>query len=327
MNNGAIFQYDTENRLTRVYTSGTYRSDFAYDGLGRLKTRSDYTWTGSSWYPSTPVNYVHDGNLVIQERPGNPTVTYTRGIDLSGSLQGAGGIGGMLARDSGYSSVSGNWSTHYYYHADGNGNITYLESTNQTLGASYRYDPFGNTFASSGTMASANTYRFSSKEINGYYGIYYYGYRFYNPVIQRWLNRDPISERGGINLYEFVRNSPLNLVDKVGLDSCDCKKNPKSCCSNSSPMPSTAPNPYSDNDTYMLIQARPMFQYGGDNSWGDIVRSCLVCMLNNGAGMHDAHMFCYSNATGRTSTGQTMWGYTVAITAAIGTFFDQAFQY
>jgi hypothetical protein len=63
---------------------------------------------------------------VIQERDVNntPTVSYTRGTDLSGSIEGAGGIGGMLARSSGYS--GGNWSTHYFYHGDGNGNITYL---------------------------------------------------------------------------------------------------------------------------------------------------------------------------------------------------------
>ena len=214
-----------------------------------------------------------------------------------------------------------------FYHLDGNGNVTCLMYPNGTLAAKYLYDPFGNMLSQYGSLASANRYRFSSKEWDSNSGLYYYLYRFYDPNLQRWLNRDPIKERGGINLYEFVRNSPLNLLDKVGLDSCDCKKNPESCCNNSPPMSSIAPNPYSDNDAYMLIQARPMFQYGGDNPWGDIVRSCLVCMLKNGAGMHEAHMFCYANATRRTSTGQTVWGYTAAVTAAIGTFFDQAFQY
>ena len=100
---------------------------------------------------------------VIQEcnLSGTPTVSYTRGTDLSGSMEGAGGIGGLLGRSHGYS--SGNWSTHNFYHADGNGNITYLVNSSQALAASYRYDPFGNTTASSGTLASANVYRFSSK--------------------------------------------------------------------------------------------------------------------------------------------------------------------
>ncbi len=101
---------------------------------------------------------------VIQERAGNPTVSYTRGSDLSGSLEGAGGIGGLLARSHGY--ASGTWSTHNYYHADGNGNITYLVNSSQTLAASYRYDPYGNLISQSGGLASANVYRFSSKEIH-----------------------------------------------------------------------------------------------------------------------------------------------------------------
>src|SRR5438309_114357 len=60
--------------------------------------------------------------LVIQERDGNnlPKVTYTRGRDLSGSLHGAGGIGGLLARTS--NSDLPSVSAHAYYHADGNGN-------------------------------------------------------------------------------------------------------------------------------------------------------------------------------------------------------------
>jgi hypothetical protein len=70
---------------------------------------------------------------------------------MSGSLEGAGGIGGLLARSHGYS--SGNWSTHNFYHADGNGNITYLVNSSQTVAASYRYDPFGNLVSSSGSLA------------------------------------------------------------------------------------------------------------------------------------------------------------------------------
>jgi RHS repeat-associated protein len=62
--------------------------------------------------------------------------------------------------------------------------------------ASYRYDPYGNTLAQSGALANANTYRFSSKELHAGSGLYYYGYRFYDPSLQRWINRDPIGEPG-----------------------------------------------------------------------------------------------------------------------------------
>jgi len=161
--------------------------------------------------------YIYDGMRVIQERDGGntPTVSYTRGNDLSGTLEGAGGIGGLLARSHGYS--SGTWSTHNFYQADGNGNITYMVNSSQSSVAAYKYDPFGNLISSSGTLAGANVYRFSSKEQHANSGMYYYGYRFYDPNLQRWINRDPIGEEGGINLYGSVGNDPLNGVDALGL--------------------------------------------------------------------------------------------------------------
>ena len=62
----------------------------------------------------------------------------------------------------------------------------------QSRVAEYVYDPYGNTISSAGTLATANVYRFSSKEVNADSGLYYYGYRFYDPHLQRWLNRDPV---------------------------------------------------------------------------------------------------------------------------------------
>ncbi len=166
-------------------------------------------YTTGTWTLGSEVRYVYDGMRVIQERDSAnaPTVSYTRSRDLGGSLEGAGGIGGLLARSHGYS--GGSWGTHNYYHADGAGNITMLIDGSQVTVASYRYDPYGNTISSSGGLAGGNVYRFSSKEIHANSGLYYYGYRFYDPNHQRWPNRDPIKERGGINLYRFARNSPL----------------------------------------------------------------------------------------------------------------------
>jgi RHS repeat-associated protein len=182
----------------------------------RARIRKEYSWYGSDWALSGETRYLYDGRRVIQERnSGNtPTVSYTRGPDLSGSFEGAGGIGGLLGRSHGYS--GGNWSTHNHYHADGNGNITYLVNSSQGLAASYRYDPYGRLMGSSGTLAAANLYRFSSKELHAKSGMYGYGFRFYDPHLQRWLNRDPIFEAGGINLYGFVSNDPTNLIDPFG---------------------------------------------------------------------------------------------------------------
>jgi len=233
--NGTNYSYDSEDRLVLMQyaANGTISNatSFVYDGLGRLREQlqwtTNYGSTGQgplingngSWTLVGGILYVYDGNRVIQERDtnGNPTTSYTRGNDLSGSLEGAGGIGGMLARTMGYSSSTGNWSTNDYYHADGNGNITYLVDSSQGLAASYRYDPFGNMLSSSGPLVGINTYQFSSKEYIPTAGFYYYLYRFYDAGLQRWINRDPIQERGGINIYRFTLNDPVGLVDTKGL--------------------------------------------------------------------------------------------------------------
>jgi len=47
-------------------------------------------------------------------------------------------------------------------------------------------------------------------------GVTYYGYRYYDPVTGRWPSKDPIAERGGVNLYGFVYNSPLSWLDVLG---------------------------------------------------------------------------------------------------------------
>jgi RHS repeat-associated protein len=122
----------------------------------------------------------------------------------------AGGIGGLLARS------ANTTGAHAYYFADGNGNITCMTDTNQSVVASYLYDPYGRILSQSGWLAAANLYRFSSKEFHLNSGLVYYLYRFYDPNLQRWLNRDPLGEPGGINLYGFVYNNPLQFIDTDG---------------------------------------------------------------------------------------------------------------
>src|SRR5437867_4392916 len=94
-----------------------------------------------------------------------------------------------------------------------------MVNSSQSSVAAYKYDPYGNLISSSGTLAGANVYRFSSKEQHANSGMYYYGYRFYDPNLQRWLNRDPIQELGGINLYAYVLNRPAEMIDAIGLDA------------------------------------------------------------------------------------------------------------
>jgi RHS repeat-associated protein len=130
----------------------------------------------------------------------------------------------LLARSFGYPSIDGTWSTHDYYFADANGNTTYMTDASQTTVAQYRYDPFGNTISSSGSMPALNTYRFSSKEIHANSGMYYYLRRFWDPNLGRWINQDPIEEIGGINLYAFYKNNPITKIDRFGLCGKTCEQ-------------------------------------------------------------------------------------------------------
>ena len=215
------FTYDTENQLVSVLvTNGPLDatlSGFVYDGLSRRRVRTEAVWRPTGWVTNEVFRYLYDGNRVIQERDGSNTVlvTYTRGLDISGTIEGAGGIGGLLAR-----THPGNH--HFYYHSDANGNVTAIINQSTNLVAQYRYDPFGNLVSQTGPLAEGNLYRFSSKEFHQASGLYYYGYRFYDQNLQRWLNRDPIGEKGGANLLAFCRNEPISAIDPLGLFPGGC---------------------------------------------------------------------------------------------------------
>jgi len=70
-------------------------------------------------------------------------------------------------------------------------------------------------------------HRFSTKPLDAETGLYYYGYRSYDPVTGRWPSRDPIEERGGVNLYGFVENEAMNGYDVHGLRRMPSRQSPR----------------------------------------------------------------------------------------------------
>jgi RHS repeat-associated protein len=140
---------------------------------------------------------------VLLERNGANNVIneYTWGLGLPG------GIGGLLHLNQG--------GAHYSYIYDGKGNVTALLDSNATVAAAYQYDPFGKVRNVTGSVNQP--FQFSTKPYDDKTGLSYYGYRFYVPSLGRWLTRDPLGEIGGINLYGFVGNNPVNLIDPLGL--------------------------------------------------------------------------------------------------------------
>ena len=83
------------------------------------------------------------------------------------------------------------------------------------------YYPFGETaWLRPRTGGDHKTVRYSGKERDAT-GLYYYGFRYYMPWLQRWLNPDPSGGVDGLNLYQMVRNSPINRQDENGTNSYD----------------------------------------------------------------------------------------------------------
>ncbi len=208
------FQYDGAKQLIAVWEAGRFKTEYQYDGLNRVRVRKRFSSIRNQWKLEEERRYLYDGMQIVQERDGaNQTVvSYTRGLDLSGSLAGAGGIGGLLA----FSDHQGPGVRHAHYHSDGNGNITAMMNRHGRLVAKYHYDPFGNLQGQAGPLAAANPYRFSSKQYQANTGMYSYGFRFYEPSLQRWINQDPVGEIGGLNVYAFVQNDPTTWVDPSG---------------------------------------------------------------------------------------------------------------
>jgi RHS repeat-associated protein len=207
--------WDAENRLISS-TVGTVITTYQYDA----KSRRIAKVAGTSATTSTATLYLYDAwNCLAEYERGtgvSPVLTLKKtrlwGTDLSGTPQGAGGVGGLLSE----SLISNPQSPIYYPTYDGNGNISEYLTATGTTAAHFEYDPFGNTVVNTDT-ANLFTYRFSTKPRDQEIGVYYYGYRYYDPSTGRWLSRDPIQEKGGVNLYGFLQNNGVSTYDLLGL--------------------------------------------------------------------------------------------------------------
>ena len=151
---------------------------------------------------------------IISKRSEHPSegaaeLAFFWGPDLSGTLQGAGGVGGLVAV-----SIAGQF---YFPGYDNNGNVVGYWDESGSLVAEYAYDAFGNTISSSGSMASVFPHRFSTKYYDTETDLYYYGYRYYSPSLGRWISRDPIGENDGLGLFLSCRNNLLASIDRLGL--------------------------------------------------------------------------------------------------------------
>ena len=112
---------------------------------------------------------------------------------------------------------SGNTSTTYFHTHDLTKNVCELLDSTGTIITSYDYTPFGAVTASN--SSTPNTFCFSSEVLDPETSLVYYNYRYYSPELGRWINRDPIAEAGGVNLYNMAYNRLMNCYDLLGAKS------------------------------------------------------------------------------------------------------------
>jgi RHS repeat-associated protein len=84
------------------------------------------------------------------------------------------------------------------------------------------YKPFGEANVNVSTIT--NNLRFPGQYFDAETGLHYNYFRDYNPVIGRYIEADPIGLAGGINLYSYVLNNPINWVDPMGLKTYRCRR-------------------------------------------------------------------------------------------------------
>jgi len=225
--------WDAENRLVQsqpygIATNGAVRVVNRYDHRNRRVFKRVEILTGAEPVlpPSPPGNpgewveirstaFVWDNDRIAAEITSytNGVVTtnaYFWGADMSGTADGAAGVGGLVR-----ASLNGSDVLYCY---DAHGNVTELvDAHSGAVVARYRYGVFGGTVRAEGPLAAANPWRFATRYHDGETGLIMFPRRPYSPGLGRFLSRDPIGTRGGLNEYGFVDNDPVNKHDHLGL--------------------------------------------------------------------------------------------------------------
>jgi len=182
------YTWDARNQLTSL--SGGVSASFAYDGLGRRRSKT---------ISSTETKFHYDGLTPVQELDNGGTVT----ANLLTGL----GIDEYLARTAGGSTQS--------HLTDILGSTVAELDASVTTQAEYTYEAFGETTISG---SSGNAFRYTGREEDGT-GLYYYRARYYHPGRARFVAEDPIGHAGGVNLSAYAQDSPVTRRDPLGLQA------------------------------------------------------------------------------------------------------------
>jgi RHS repeat-associated protein len=245
------FLYDALNRLTQAQSSAYGTITYYYDEIGNMTYNSQvgsYTYWKDYFgtkphavYQAGSNTYQYDNNGNMTSSPGK-TLTYdydNRPVSISGTTfvydfsgqrvkKNATIYIGKLYECTGgtctkYIFAGGNriayktGSAVYYYHTDHLGSSSIITNTSGTKVNELYYYPYGKTRYA---LDSSLTHKFTGQEEDEETGLYYYGARYYDPAIGRFVSADSIvpdfSDPQTLNRYSYCRNNPLIYTDPTG---------------------------------------------------------------------------------------------------------------
>ncbi len=203
----SFYTYDALGRVTEI-VSTSEKIYYRYDPFSRLVSKEIWRLKGTNWKKEDPVYFLYEGakEIGVMSALGEISQLKVLGLGIRGD------IGAAVAIELNKEVFA---PLHDFY-----GNIIALVSLDGTIQEQYEMDPFGKEKLS--TTSYKNPWRFCSKRHEE--GLVYFGARFYDPSMGRWLTPDPSGFVDGLNLYAYVRNSPLNRLDVFGLSSWERNK-------------------------------------------------------------------------------------------------------
>jgi RHS repeat-associated protein len=205
--------YDVANELTN-WNGATITSDangnILNDGVAA------YTWNARNQLisrGSTNFQYDSYGRRTLNTAGNNLLYEgWSAGQELSGTTPVANRILGGIDEFFNRADSTGSYSPI----TDALGTVLALTNSSGNITTQYGYDPYGNTTNSGGI--STNVFQYTGRENDGN-GLYFYRGRYYIPNFGRFISEDPTGFRGGINVYSYAGNSPVNYSDPLGLAS------------------------------------------------------------------------------------------------------------
>jgi len=219
---GGTVSYGTANDLNQYPTVGG--ASYSYNDNGCLT--GDGTWTYgytvesklvSATKTGVSASFVYDPRMrQVQKQVGSTKSRYYySGLQRLADYDGSGTlldryVYGLSLDEVLIKVASGGTKT--YYHQNWQGSVIALTDASGVVTNRYQYSPFGEGGSMSGT-----THGFTGQRWDDETGLYFYKNRHFMPQIGRFLEPDPSGFGDGLNMYSYVSNTPLNLVDPLGL--------------------------------------------------------------------------------------------------------------